>query len=245
MRFFTIILVLLTTSFFANQSDSLKLKNWAIGATFSPDYCYRMPYKVKPNLVSTNTESAVLGITTGFNVLCRLSNIIAIETGILYSTKGQRITNASWLAPNYDYYDPSIPNSGSPTVIPEPARQNVFTYKYIEIPLKVNVYLVNKKFKLFPSIGCSTNIFVGKKTVTQYKTIETISTNISYDSDSKNIPSFEFGILAGIGMTYDINKNVFVKFEPSYRTFIRPLIDGPIRGTFYSIGVNTGFYYRF
>ena len=128
MRFFTIILVLLTTSFFANQSDSLKLKNWAIGATFSPDYCYRMPYKVKPNLVSTNTESAVLGITTGFNVLCRLSNIIAIETGILYSTKGQRITNASWLAPNYDYYDPSIPNSGSPTVIPEPARQNVFTY---------------------------------------------------------------------------------------------------------------------
>lgn len=61
----------------------------------------------------------------------------------------------------------------------------------------------------------------------------------------KNIPSSEFALLLGVGVSYDLNQKLFLKLEPSFRTFIRPLVDSPISGTFYSIGANAGIYMRF
>ncbi len=44
MRTLLFIFSFCTFSLFANQPDSLKTKKWAIGLTYSPDYCYRIPY---------------------------------------------------------------------------------------------------------------------------------------------------------------------------------------------------------
>jgi opacity protein-like surface antigen len=107
------------------------------------------------------------------------------------------------------------------------------------------VYVINKRFKVFPSIGCSANIFTGKTTKTKYILADSSPIKTTQNFQRKNIPSTEFALLLGVGLSYDINKNIFVKLEPSYRTFIRPLIDGPVSGTLYSIGANAGVYFNF
>lgn len=231
MRLFLFSLLLVTGTLFAQRPDSLKTKKWALGLTYSPDYCFRTPYAKESEKGSSNmTEKGKMGFTTGLNVRYQLMDRIGIEFGALYSTKGQKThtTSFSWLTPTEGY-------------VTDPEKTTTYTYKYLEIPLKVNVYVINNRLKIFPSIGCSANIFMGKKTtVVSEKGKETSTTY-----DAKNIPSSEFAILAGVGISYDLTKNVFVKVEPSFRSFIRPLVDYPVSGTFYSLGANTGIYLSF
>ena len=239
MRLLIFILAFSATSLFAGQPDSLKTKKWAVGITYSPDYCFRVPYSGKTEAFATNTEKAKIGFTTGLNLLYRLMDKIGIELGVLYSTKGQKVNTPAWTNPGSSYYDPAIPVYYDGANQPE--KKITYTYKYLEIPLKVNIYIINKKFKVFPSIGCSANIFTGKTT----KISSSDGNETSHVFDAKNIPSTEFALLVGVGLSYDINKKIFVKLEPSYRTFIRPLVDGPVSGTLYSVGANAGVYFNF
>ncbi|MES2515402.1 MAG: outer membrane beta-barrel protein [Bacteroidota bacterium] len=227
----------------ATTPDSLKTKKWAVGLSYSPDFCFRMRYAKASEKGSSNmTENGKMGFTTGINLRYQLLDKIGIEFGALYSTKGQKAETSStnWVTPDNHTYDPSIPNYNSLGNL-HIARKITFTYKYLEIPLKVNVYLINKRLKVFPSIGCSANIFMGKKTVSVYDGGK--ETSNSYDK--KNIPAAEFAVLGGVGLSYDLTKNLFVKVEPSFRSFIRPLVDYPVSGTFYSLGANTGIYLKF
>jgi opacity protein-like surface antigen len=249
MRLSIFILAFLTTALLAQTPDSLKTKKWAVSLSYSPDFCYRTPYTKSDEVGTTDIkEKGKMGFTAGVNVLYRLLDRIGIEFGALYSTKGEKVSAPafSWYAPAASTYDPSIPNSGQSEYITSPERKTSYTFQYLEIPLKINVYLINTKFKVFPSIGCSANLFMGKKTMTTFLYENgRKEKEVSHTYEPKNIPSAEFAILAGIGLGYDINKNIFVKLEPSFRTFIRPLVDGPISGTLYSVGANAGIYFNF
>ncbi len=86
---------------------------------------------------------------------------------------------------------------------------------------------------------------MGKKTQTIYKDSEGSKNETTKAYESKNIPTTEFALLFGVGMSYDINKRIFVKLEPSYRTYVRPLVDSSVSGTMYSIGANAGLYFNF
>jgi opacity protein-like surface antigen len=240
MRLLIYIIAFSSFSLFAGTPDSLKTKKWAVGITCSPDYCYRVSYIKDGEVPTTNTtEKGKFGFTSGVNLLYRLMDKIGIEFGVLYSTKGQKTSTppVSWQTAG---------SSTSPsTYVTMPERLTSYTYKYLEIPLKVNVYVINKRLKVFPSIGCSANIFTGKTTKTKYILADSSPIKTTQNFQRKNIPSTEFALLLGVGLSYDINKNIFVKLEPSYRTFIRPLVDGPVSGTLYSIGANAGVYFNF
>lgn len=249
MRLLIFILIFSTSSLFAGQPDSLKTKKWALGLTYSPDFCYRTAFnKNNQSTYSNIVEKPKYGYTAGLNILYRLMDKIGVEFGILYSTKGQKINTESytWINPD-DLQDPTVPNYNSSAAVIGTNRKTKYTYQYLEIPVKINAYLVShKKLKIFPSLGCSINIFTGKKTEStfDYNDGRTEKEKSSY-YNSKNIPSAEFAVLVGVGVTYDISDKLFVKFEPSYRSFIRPLVDYPLSGTFYSIGANTGLYFNF
>jgi opacity protein-like surface antigen len=239
MRILILLFIFSISSLFAGTPDSLKTRKWAIGLTYSPDYCYRVSYIKNGDVPTTSiTEKGKLGFTAGANILYRLLDRVGIEFGLLYSTKGQKIAT-----PSVSWQTPGSNNSQS-TYVTSPEKLTTYTYKYLEIPLKINVYLINKRLKVYPSIGCSANIFMGKKTHTHYKSDEGLKNETSNAFESKNIPSAEFGLLVGLGLSYNINKKIFVKLEPSYRTFVRPIIDGAISGTFYSVGANAGVYFN-
>lgn len=239
-----LVFVSLINILYAQTSDSLKTKRWAIGITGSPDYCNQISNgaKVQTGYLKNETK-AKLGFTAGVNVLYKVTQRMGIETGILYSTKGIFVRTPAWVTPG-GTYDPTIPNSGLNTI--EPEKQNVYTYQYLEIPLKMNYYVLNNKFKMFPSMGISANVFLGKKTSTNIlDNAEIRKTQISHSYNNKNIPALDAALIIGLGLSYDLNKNLFFKFEPSYRQFIRQMIDYPVNGYLYSIGMNAGIYIRF
>lgn len=249
MRFLLFILTFSTCVALAQQPTTEKPKKWAIGLSYSPDFCYRTSYeKSSLSALSNIDEKGKLGFTAGANILYQLLDQVGIEFGILYNTKGEKMHAEafSWNAGSMNY-DPSLPNNGLNGNIITPERKINFSYQYLEIPLKVNVYLFNKnKLKLFPSIGCSANIFMGKKTATTFIFDDGHKEkSVSREYDRKNIPGSEFALLVGVGASYDLSERLFVKLEPSFRTFIRPLVDSPISGTFYSLGANAGIYLKF
>ncbi|MCD6018180.1 MAG: hypothetical protein K0S53_1301 [Bacteroidetes bacterium] len=244
MKLFICLLLCLTDAVFAQTADSLKTKKWAVGVTGSPDYCYQIPYTSKVSSGYTGTDTkANNGITAGFNVVYKVSKRIGIEIAVLYSTKGIVAHMPPWITPG-GTYDPSIPNGGGSTM--EPEKRTAYKYQYLEVPLKINCYILNRRFKVFPSLGVSANLFLGKKTATTVlDNAEIRKTTISHSYNSKNIPVVDAALLVGIGFSYDINRNVFIKLEPSYRQFLRPLVDAPVSGYLYSVGMNTGIYLRF
>ncbi|MES2762734.1 MAG: outer membrane beta-barrel protein [Bacteroidota bacterium] len=231
MRLLIFTLLFSSGMLLATTPDSLKTKKWAVGLSYSPDFCFRTPYAKASEKGSSNmTEKGKMGFTTGINLRYQLLEKIGVEFGALYSTKGQKTLagSFSWLTPTEGY-------------VTEPEKTITYTYQYLEIPLKVNVYLINTKLKIFPSIGCSVNIFMGKKTTVTSEGSKETSTAF----EQQNIPKTELAVLAGVGISYDISDKLFVKIEPSFRSFIRPLVDFPVSGTFYSVGANTGIYLKF
>ncbi len=249
MRLLTLSALILCGTLFAQTPDSLKTKKWAIGISYSPDFCFRTKYNSRMGNYYGEKEKPKAGMTAGVNFLYKLMDGIGIETGILYSTKGEKVYSPSvnWIAPDGSgIYDSSIPNYNSGLTFKSAERTSSYTYQYLEIPLKVNWYMINSKIKVFPSLGISANIFLGKKTVSQYNFDEGGSEKeISRDYDTKNIPAADMAILVGVGLSYEVSNTIFIKAEPAYRQFVRPLVDGPISGAFYSFGMNTGVYYRF
>lgn len=250
MRLLIFSALLFSGVLYAQTPDSLKTKKWAIGLTYSPDFCYRINYTSRMSIYSNSgeTEKPKAGMTAGVSFLYKLLDRVGIETGILYSTKGEKVHSPSvaWITPDGNgTYDPAIPNY-TPGFAYKPAERNsVYTYRYLEVPLKVNWYAVNNRLKVFPSLGVSANIFIGKKTVSYYHFDEGgTEKEKSTKYDAKNIPAVDMAVLVGLGISYDVSKNMFIKAEPAYRQFVRPLVDSPISGAFYSFGLNAGVYFR-
>lgn len=238
MRLFLLLIAINTNLLIAygQKSDTLKSKKWAIGISASPDLCYRIPYgyyKYHPG--SGVSENYKQGFCGGISLQYNFAKKFGAEVSLFYSTKGEKY--------HYDSFVWDTPPYG--TVYRTPERIVTITYKYIEIPIKINYYILNKRLKIFPSLGISTNLFIGKKTHTTYFYETTTTTETSKKYSINNIPVVEMAACGGLGLSYDITKKFCIKLEPNYRCFIRPLQDSPVYGYLYSIGCNVGFYYRF
>ena len=67
MRLLIFIIAFSSTSLFAGTPDSLKTKKWAVGITYSPDFCYRVAYKGKTEAFSTNSDKGTIGFPERVN----------------------------------------------------------------------------------------------------------------------------------------------------------------------------------
>jgi opacity protein-like surface antigen len=239
MRLLILSALLCSGFLYAQTPDSLKTKKWSIGLIYSPDFCFRQKYTSRMSLYNNETEKPKAGMTAGISFLYLLMDRIGIETGLLYSTKGEKVYSSSSSSGNW------VTPDGTTVVVKPTENKSSYTYQYLEVPLKINWYAINNKLKLFPSLGVSANVFIGKKTVSEYRIEDggpEKSTSKKYDS--RNIPAVDMALLVGVGLSYDVNKNIFVQAEPAYRQFVRPLVDSPISGRFYSFGLNAGVYFR-
>lgn len=244
------LLLLISTLFFgvnlfSQSTDSSSISKWSIGITASPDLCYRIPYNSKSLAIITNEQRYKINASMGFNVAYQMTKKLSIETGILYSGKGQVIISpeTSWQTPG-GTYDPTIPNNPSSVTQYTPEKRIAIKYQYLEIPFKFNAYLLNKRFKIYTGIGASANVFVGKTTRVNYKENNKRKSELSHDFNKNNIPMVDVALIAGVGFSYDVSNKLLVKLEPNYRQFIRPMIDFPVSGYLYSIGCNVGVYFK-
>lgn len=197
----------------------------------SPDFCNSVPYVGLNSIVVDGTHYFNFLFSGGFNVAYQLNKSLALETGLLYSQKGQKfiLNSRAWNTPqgtsnldDYRYY---------------------VHYVYLEVPLKCNYYLNKGRFKVYSSVGITGNLFLGKKTIRiDPYSKKNYDKNWSYDL--QNIPLVEFGLSSGIGIRYDFAPDAFFKFEPTYKQFVRPLVDLPVNGYMYSLGANFGLYFK-
>ena len=226
MKKFSVIFVLLfPLVLFCQTSDSVKLKKINLGITFSPDYSFRTIKTEASNQWIKDSydtlEVAKFGYTTGLNLVFKFNKNFSLAIGFLVSDKGEK--TKKWLTP--------IP----------PAINYNSHYYYLDIPIKANYVLINKKMKLYVSAGISTNILESHKIVILDGINETKKTFINNTQLSK----INFAMLAGFGIDCPITNKWYFKVEPIYRRSIGPIADAPLKKYLYSLGLNFGFYCQF
>jgi opacity protein-like surface antigen len=231
------VLTLLISSLALGQSaDSIQLKRFKAGIVYSPDYCYRLlnyhsSNKQVQNLRNDN-ETGTFGYTTGLDIKIDLTSKIILESGLLYSIKGEQTKNTGleWATPNPDF----------------PIKSKTqYQFKYIDIPVKVNYLLGGKKVKIFVSAGVSVNVFSEKKTnvISEFANGHKISENSVIDL---GYLKFNLAGLLGFGIKYDLTKKISLFVEPVCRPFINSIVvDKNAKEYPYSIGANVGVYYSF
>ncbi len=226
---------------FSQVEGFSKAKKFAIGIVFSPDYCYRLaainPSVNYPPDHNNSIEIPLFGYTTGLNFLWQLNKRFSVEAGVSYSVQGYQTKD---LAIAYGS------GRGTPPFQPgDPLTdRSIYRYQYLDMPLKVNYYLHKTGVRLFVSAGVSVNTFLSetdtyKLTYGDGHSASTLSTEF-YSYSKMN-----FAILAGIGTSFHVSKKLLVRIEPVYRQSLTPSSYSPIKDYLYSIGINTGLYFRF
>lgn len=215
-----------------------EIKKWELGFVFSPDFCYR---SLKNNSDSdyidnfiehrNENESAKLGLTTGFNICYHLNNKFGVEGGLQYSIKGY---STNWLMTRTASPDPSLPVSSR-------AKYN---YHYLDIPIKTNVTFGENRLKFTASAGMIASFFIKEMQVmiNNYSDGSRKSSNTrTYLYDYRS--AYLSATLSG-GIDYAINDKIHFKAEPTFRYGITSIIDAPIKGYLWSVGLNMGSYIR-
>lgn len=227
-----LLLLLPLAGFSQEPTDSLKKKKVEIGITFSPDIAYRT---LKADADSKDIkdfrdtlETPKFGYTVGANIEFKLGKKLNLEAAVLYSDRGERTK-------------PEAVTTG--TVSQEPAKYSyIFHYHYLDIPVKADYFLVNKKLRFYVTAGVSADFYLGSA--------ETILSNYNHGREKKsssydpNFSKVNFGFLAGCGIRYPVGKRTDLLVEPVYRRSITAVNSAPIRSYLYSGGLTVGLYYN-
>lgn len=222
-------------SFHANsQTPEIKPAKLAIGFTFSPDYCYRSigsdPASESIKNYRDDMEIPKFGFTTGGRILFTLGNKVSLESGLLFSDKGERTKEITY---RYLDYDERAPVSG----------KHNYHYYYLDVPVKMNYYLTSQKVKFFVSAGTSVNFFIA------HKTTSTLTFADGRVEDRKIATEFAFNqvnvaALAGMGADVAISEKLSLRVEPIYRRSVVSIINTPIKSNLYSFGMNFGVFLK-
>lgn len=213
--------------------DSIKNNKCEIGFSFSPDYSYRSLKSDASNQlikeIRDTLEVPKFGYTAGINLLFHIHKKIVVETGLLFSDKGEKTKKTSFV---------NVTNDQLPTY---------YTYKYhyyyLDIPLKVNYYVLMGKLKIYLTAGISGNIFLTQKTtlLEGHDNKDTKRTSFTFNPEFNR---FNLAFVAGAGINYKVSKRTDLKVEPIYRRSITPIDNFPIKVYLYSAGLNIGLTYK-
>jgi opacity protein-like surface antigen len=237
-RLLFVFLTLFPLILFCQNTDTLKQGKISIGVTFSPDYGYRVLNTSKSDSWIADSRDTLeipkFGYTAGVNLALRITKRISIEAGLQYSDKCYQTKNITLVA---------ITPSGKPDTTAPVKAKFTYHYIYLDIPIKINYYLLTHRAKLYLTAGVSPGILLGLKTKATMKYRDGHSeTNKS--STSSDLRTISLTAIAGLGFSYDVTNRIYFKIEPVGRCSMIPIVAAPIKEYLYSIGVNVGVYYR-
>lgn len=244
MKYILIIIVFANITLFGQ--DEIRKRQFYIGGFASPDISYRLLLNntgINASTVSNSRDSYEIpkfGYTLGVNAFYQLNSRIALTIGIEYSSKGERTKNL-----DLNFGNQIDPRRGftTPWAVEQPTsirfNHNV---KYIDIPLRVEIYLSKKKIAPFISTGISTNIYLGEKITSintyadGHKTKEGNSSTSPY-----NIVNPQFQIGAGLDIAM---KKTRLRIFPIYRISLSQVHIGSVNQYFYSCGLGLNYIFE-
>ncbi len=200
-----------------------KIRKIDVGFSYSPDYCYRListssTDRWMANLYDT-TETYKVGYSTGINGVYHFSENATLSSGLLFSDKGEQVK--SYAVPTITKY--------------------VNHYYYLDIPLKINYYISQKKARFYLTAGVSANVFLNHRIVY----FSDNSTDKNAITGSKNLSKVNFSGIAGVGIDCPLAEKWYFKLEINYRQNISPILNAPVKRYLFNVGPQIGFYYQF
>ena len=237
----TFTLILLSMFVLAQSEKNISTKKLYVGVSFSPDYSYRRLYLSDDDYsfvdLRNKAESPRFGFTTGIVISYQISNRFVLESGILFSDKGDKyevviddfisFDDFGNIITGRDINDPLIPEK----------HTSKYHYYFLGIPLKMNYYFLKKNVDLFISAGVSADYFINYKTKTKLEFKDRIEKN-SKTHDSTDFNKVNIIGLVGFGIDYKVTNRIKFQFEPVLRYSFTPLVNAPLKEYLYSFGAD-------
>lgn len=234
MNRFFILAMCLITALSSPAQAIFKHHKVRIGLSVTPFYSYRnlkAPDDLQGFVNEWNKiDKAKIGYSAGLNLLFAVKKRIVIETGVQFTDRGYK-----------NELDLTFENPTNPVI--ETAFFK-YHYNYVGIPLKLNLYLLNKKVRLFVSGGINASMLVRsfKNSRLQYNDGTTIRDRAQSSLDQTNLI---LSAVAGIGLDIQLIKRLSLRFEPMFSYGFYNSADTPIDYLPYEIGGTVGLHLGF
>lgn len=236
----TFALILLSMFVFAQSVEKKPAKKFSVGVSFSPDYSYRRLYSSDDNFFldfRNETESPRFGFTTGIVTSYQISNRFVLESGILFSDKGDKYEVVIDDFISFDDFGNIISGRDiNNPLIPE-KHTSKYHYYFLGIPLKMNYYFLKKNVGLFMSIGVSADYLIDAKIKTKSEFKDRTENNIN-PINNEDFNNISITGLTGFGIDYKITPRIKFQLEPVFRYSFTPLVDAQLKGYLYSFGAD-------
>jgi len=215
----------------AQKSKYVIKDDWSFGVSTGIDYSYRFlkPFKDYPktNIYKVRQEREIprFQYNIGFNALYKTASIWSFESGFQFSNLG--------------FKTHSIPYDILPAVI-------YYKYRFVNIPLGVNVTTEGDKFKFTGSIYITPSInFQASRKV---KYLKPHADESGYFNKFK-MNDFNLFLGAAAGAIYTISDRVYIRIQSEFKSdlFSRHVYGyagSPEHTYLWSLGLNFGCFYN-
>lgn len=241
--------LLLFISVFAYAQDSTKTKKasrFFIGVNFSPNYNFRtLKNNDGSDLSKTivgiynKIETAKFGFSSGLNLCYIFTKHISLDLGVQFSNKGfQNKESNLTFGDMIDRRRGFVYNTNNSSI----KGKIVYSYNYLDIPLKVNFVFGKKKLRLISSIGLTTNLLINSKN----SFVGQDSTGKSIKNSSNTTPTYNRINLSptiSCGIDYRVNDKMLFRVEPTFRYGIFKMTNTPVTQYLWNAGLNISYYF--
>lgn len=213
--------------------DDIRTKKLSFGLFASPDISFRY---IEENTFGGNTSRsfsgrAKLAFSAGGELIYQANPYVSFTSGIQYSVKRSQ-------SPSTFYFN------SNPTVslAPEPVSgYQIFNSRYIDIPMRLDLYLSRTKLAPFLTAGISTNILIHERRVTRqlYTDGETRSSSRLTDNGYYRVnPQVQLG--AGLDLeAWEVRMRILTLLRMS----LMPVNTGSQKMFLNSVGFGGSFYF--
>jgi hypothetical protein len=232
-RYFLIVAGILFT-FSSQAQDIFQNHKFRIGLSVTPFYSYRnikAPDSFQSVVDEVNSiDKAKIGYSTSLNLLFAIQKRITVETGVWFMDRGYK-----------NRVSITTVNSPSPSIGTAKYR---YHYNYVGIPLKVNLYLVNRKVRLFVSGGINLSMLVAsfQNVNLQYDDGRSVKERVKGNLDNTYLI---LSAVAGVGLDIQLVKRLSLRFEPMFSYGFYNSQDSNIHYLPYEIGGTIGLHLGF
>lgn len=237
---------------FSTGSQDMRLSELMNGEKSRPSLTTGLTfgYKISDRLtIQSGIGLSSIGQTiTGVDVFAGLSDFYAVKSSYLYSVE---TSSGLILAGNTDLYladsrervgtlvqgNMADPSKYPLTQVGDDIQQ---VFRYLELPLMLRYKVIDSRLGLNLSGGVAYGFLVDNMAYTGVGS-EMIAVGHTEGINTHNLSS-----QLGLGMEYNISSKISFNLEPVFKYYVTPISD--IYGAFYkpySLGVYSGFYFKF
>lgn len=235
----TFLLIVFMTSYTLYAQEASTGSKISVGFNFSPDYNYRTvkvsekgnsPY---PDLGNwEDNQIGKLGYTTGLTIAVKLSDRAELETGLQYSNKGYQTKTMDLIF------------EGDPTNPLLPAKATFhYSYQYIGVPLKLNMFFGEDDLRIVSGIGVTTNFLLNVQNRANYEYPDG-KKDIKKDKSEDNFNKIDLSPFFSFGIDYKLTNAIHLRAEPTFRYGILKTTSTPITENLWNAGVNLAVSYQ-